>query len=73
MFGDVKERRQYKSGMVKREETYKAFARDDDGQNIDIDIDIKFIKDVKWGSRGRPFFVQIAICILLSTKDTDIK
>ena len=71
MFGDVKERRQYKSGMVKREETYKAFARDDDGQNIDIDI--KFIKDVKWGSRGRPFFVQIAICIHHSTEDTDIK
>lgn len=71
MFGDVKERRQYKSGMVKREETYKEFAGDDDGENIDIDI--KFIKDVKGGSHGRPFFVQIAICIHHSTKDTDIK
>jgi hypothetical protein len=52
VFGDVKERRQYKSGMVKREETYKEFAGDDDGENIDIDI--KFIKDVKGGSDMLP-------------------
>lgn len=42
-------------------------------ENLGVDIDINFIKDVKGGSRRRPFFVQIAICIHHSTKDTDIK